>query len=231
MGTVGNNPVQFRAPTGSLQVGLQFDAPFTRLLERNNYRQSIIDYQQERRQLIQWEDYLHETLRQLLRNLELDKANLEIQRRAVVIAIRRVDGTREVLNQPPPEPPPGQTAGQLGPTVAQDLTTALNDLSTSQYTLTSVWLDYYATRMRLARALGVMQLDECGMWVDQPLSAAAQLKPEEVPLPPPLPANVVDQLQYPASLPPDQAGPPVPPQPVETGAMPLPPPPSRRHAQ
>ena len=130
-----------------------------------------------------------------------------------------------MLNQPPPEPPPGQTAGQLGPTVAQDLTTALNDLSDSQSTLTSVWLHYYATRMRLARALGVMQLDECGMWVDRPLSTAAQLKPEEVPLPPPLPANVVDQLQYPPSLAPDQVGPPVPP-PVETGAMPLPPPPA-----
>ena len=69
MGTVGNNPVQFRA-TGSLQVGLQFDAPFTRLLERNNYRQAIIDYQQERT-IDPVGDYLHETLRQLLRTLEL----------------------------------------------------------------------------------------------------------------------------------------------------------------
>ena len=145
MSTVGNNPVNFRGTTGSLSAGLQFDAPFTRLLERNNYRQAIIDYQQQRRQLIQFEDSVQEGLRQLLRNLELDKLNLEIQRRAVVIAIRRVDGTREVLNQPPPPPQPGQTAGQLGPTAAQDLLRALSDLSGSQNILTGVWLDYYAT--------------------------------------------------------------------------------------
>ncbi len=40
MSTVGNNPVQFRAPPAASSVGLQFDAPFTRLLERNNYRQA-----------------------------------------------------------------------------------------------------------------------------------------------------------------------------------------------
>ncbi len=223
MSTVGNNPVNFRGTTGTLSAGLQFDAPFTRLLERNNYRQAIIDYQQQRRQLIQFEDSVQEGLRQLLRNLELDKLNLEIQRRAVVIAIRRVDGTREVLNQPPPPPQPGQTAGQLGPTAAQDLLRALSDLSGSQNILTGVWLDYYATRMRLAREMGVMQLDENGLWIDRPLSAAMQLKPEEVPLPPPLPAGVADQLKNPPVPPPPQVTPPAPPQPAEQPVIPPPP--------
>ena len=114
-----------------------------------------------------------------------------------------------MLNQPPPPPQPGQTAGELGPTAAQDLLLALSDLSGSQSILTSVWLDYYATRMRLAREMGVMQLDETGLWIDQPLSTAAQLKPEEVPLPPPLPPNVAEQLKN-APAPPT---PPAPPQP------------------
>ncbi|MFZ4734094.1 MAG: hypothetical protein ACOYK7_16270, partial [Pirellulales bacterium] len=43
LNTVGNNPAKFRAPTGSLAAGLQFDAPFTRLTERNNFRQAILD--------------------------------------------------------------------------------------------------------------------------------------------------------------------------------------------
>jgi hypothetical protein len=195
MSTVGNNPAQFRGTTGSLRVGLQFDAPLTRLVERNNYRQAIIDYQQERRQLIRFEDNIQETLRQLLRNLELDKVNLEIQRRAVIIAIRRVDETREVLNQPPPPPQPGQTAGQLGPTSALNLMTSLDDLRASQDALASVWLDYYATRMRLARELGVMKLDDCGMWIDEPLSTASRLKAEEVPLPPALPNGWFEQIE------------------------------------
>ncbi len=34
----------------------------------------------------------------------------------------------------------------------------------------SVWLNYYAERMRLMRELGVMQLDEHGSWLDLPLA-------------------------------------------------------------
>jgi hypothetical protein len=195
MNTIGNNPLQFRAPAGTMRASLQFDAPLTRLVERNNYRQSIIDYQQQRRQMIQFEDTIHANLRQLLRDLQLDRVNLEIQRRAVVIAIRRVDETREVLNQPPPQQQPGQTVGQLGPTSSTNVMTALDDLRAAQDALTSVWLHHYATRMRLAREMGVLKLDQRGMWIDEPLSDAPQLKAEEEPLPPSLPEGWLEQLE------------------------------------
>ncbi|MEK6239647.1 MAG: hypothetical protein N2C14_33425, partial [Planctomycetales bacterium] len=51
--TARNNPISFRAPTASLRMGLEFDAPFTRLLERNAYRESLIAYQLTRRDYIQ----------------------------------------------------------------------------------------------------------------------------------------------------------------------------------
>jgi hypothetical protein len=206
LSTTGNSPARFRGTTGRMSVGLQFDAPFTRLQERNNFRQAIIDYEQQRRQLITFEDGVQETLRQLLRNLELDKVNLEIQRRAAVIAIRRVDETREVLNEPPPLPQPGQPAPQLGPTAAMDVLDALAALSDSQNNLMTVWWDYYATRMRLAYAMGIMQLDEEGRWVEQPLSTAARLKADEAPLPPAAPDGLLEQLeQVPAPPPETQA--------------------------
>jgi hypothetical protein len=184
MTTRGDNPVKFQAPTGDLKVGLQFDAPFTRLLERNNFRQVLIDYQRDRRRLIQFEDSVHQTLRQLLRDLEQLSVNLEIQRRAVTIAIRRVDQTREVLNEPPPPPQPGQATVQLGPTAALNLLTALNDLQSSQNNFMSVWLNYYATRMKLARELGIMQLDENGVWVEGPLGAAERATDADAAIPP-----------------------------------------------
>ena len=37
IGNQGDNPLRFRDVTGSLGVGVQFDAPLTRLLERNSY--------------------------------------------------------------------------------------------------------------------------------------------------------------------------------------------------
>ena len=69
LGTTGNNPVNFNGTQGELNAGLRFDPPFTGLLERNNYRQALINYQQDRRTLIQYEDSINQTLRQDLRSL------------------------------------------------------------------------------------------------------------------------------------------------------------------
>lgn len=196
--TVGKNPLDFRGQTGTLRASVEFDAPFTRLLERNNYRQALIDYQQARRQLIQYEDTVHQQLRQRLRNLEQLRVNLEIQRRAVAIAIRRVDQTREILYQPAPPVEPGQPAAQLGPTAALNLLTALSDLRSSQDNLMSVWLNYHAERMRLMRDLGVMEIDARGMWTDRPLVEIVVPPAEEVLTPPPIPPDwwkAADQLE------------------------------------
>ena len=188
--TVVDNPVKFRGPTGSLTASLEFDAPFTRLLERNNYRQALIDYQQSRRQLIQFDDLINQTLRQRLRDLQQLRSNLEIQRRAVVIAIRRVDYTLARLNRPIPAPRPGEPPSTFGPTAVQNLLSALSDLSNAQNNFMSVWLNHYATRMQLMRDLGVFELDELGRWIDMPLFES--LPEDDVELldrPPPVPGT------------------------------------------
>lgn len=190
--TARNNPLSFDARTSTVRAGLQFDAPFTRLLERNNYRQALIDYQQDRRSFIQNLDSVHRDMRQLVRRLEELRVNLEIQRRAVAISIRRVDLTQEELNKPVPPPAPGQAAAQLGPTAALNLLTALSDLRNTQNNFMSVWLNYYATRMQLMRELGLMRLDAQGRWIDTPLSADPLPPPEEVAPPPAVPNEWLD---------------------------------------
>jgi len=214
--TVGSNPAKFRAPTGSLAAGLQFDAPFTRLTERNNFRQAILDYQQVRRQQIQYEDRIKLALRQSLRQLDLDKQNLETQRRAVIIAIRRVDQTRLVLAQPAPPPPmPGPdgtsppvdpTAGQLGPTATLNLIFAFNDLRSSQDALTSIWINFYATRAALAQQLGVMELTDDGIWIEKPLDCVDRASDDEMPLPPAVPKEWLDHLEEVQAPPARKAG-------------------------
>ncbi len=169
--TAKNNPVSFRAPTANVQMGIEFDAPLTRLVERNQYRESLINYQRSRRQFIQSRDSLHLGLRVLLREIEQLRENLEIQRRAVAIAIRRVDLTRAALYAPVVPPQPGQRAAQFGPTAAFDLLSAQSALRDTQNSFLSVWLNYYAARMRLARELGVMMLDTEGRWVEMPPSS------------------------------------------------------------
>jgi hypothetical protein len=212
--TARDNPVSFRGPTGNLRVGLQFDAPFTRLLERNNYRQSLIDYQRDRRDFIQSRDSLHLGLRGLIRQIEQLRTDMEIQRRAVAIAIRRVDLTRAALYAPVRPPQPGQRPAQFGPTAARDLLTALSALLNTQNNFMSVWLNHYAARMRLARELGIMKLDHDGSWIDHPVpnssddnsSDSVKSSLEELPLPPAVPTEwikLTDRLtQEPDALPP-----------------------------
>ena len=188
VGTSGaNNPFDFSHTNGGLRAGLRFDAPFTRLNERNIYRAQLIAYQQARRRLIQFEDGVHQRLRANLRQLSQQRANLEIQRRAMAIAIRRVDERRENLNKPVAPAAPGSTAQQFGPTAARDLLDALSDLRSVQNNVMSVWLAYYASHMTLIRDLGVMQLDENGMWVAQPLDQFEKMGPDECLLPPAIP--------------------------------------------
>ena len=190
VGTVGqNNPFDFSHTNGSLRAGLRFDAPFTRLNERNIYRAQLIAYQQARRRLIQFEDTVHQSLRINLRQLSQQRANLEIQRRAMAIAIRRVDERRENLNKPVAPAAPGAAPQQFGPTAARDLLDALSDLRSVQNNVMSVWLAYYASHMTLIRDLGVMQLDENGLWVAQPLDQFERMRADECLIPPAIPAQ------------------------------------------
>jgi hypothetical protein len=195
IGTVGNNPVDFNHTTGALRAGLRFDAPFTRLNERNIYRAQLISYQQARRRLIQFEDSVHQTLRGRLRQLNQQRANLEIQRRAMAIAIRRVDERRENLNKPVAPAAPGAAPAQFGPTAARDLLDALSDLRSVQNNVMSVWLAYYGAHMQLVRDLGVMQFDENGLWVNQPLDQFEKMGPDECLLPPAIPEQWFKDLE------------------------------------
>jgi outer membrane protein TolC len=204
--TARNNPVSFRAATSNVRLGLEFDAPFTRLEERNSYRESLINYQRSRREFIQSRDSLHLGLRVLLREIEQLRTNLEIQRRAVAIAIRRVDLTRAALYAPVPPPRPGQRAAQFGPTAAINLLSAQSALRDTQNSFLSVWLNYYAAKMRLSRELGVMMLDPEGQWIEMPPpSSAGEVNSGDQSLevideamgdlPPPVPAALLDSVE------------------------------------
>lgn len=160
--TVGDNPVDFRSATGRLRVGVQFDAPLTRVAERNNYRQSLIEYQQARRDYYLFVDRVSQQLRSGLRQIELDQANFELRRAAVRVAIDQVEVTRLRLSEPPK---PG-VAAAFSPTTARDLVSALGDLLNVQNDFMSVWVNYEVERMNLDFNLDTMQLDEEGLWID-----------------------------------------------------------------
>jgi hypothetical protein len=188
---VGDRPFDLRSTNGRLRMGLQFDAPLTRLAQRNVYRQSLIEYQQAKRNYYQFRDRVQRDVRSSLRQLKLDDLNFELRRAAVHVAITQVDLARLKLSEPArpvaasapgqPTQPGGQS--QFGETVARDLVTAIVDLLNVQNDFLSVWVDHEVQQLNLDFDLGVMELDFQGNRIphNQPLKTFLANLPPTVP--------------------------------------------------
>jgi outer membrane protein TolC len=162
LATTDNNPLKFRSTTGRLRVGLRFDAPLTRLVERNAYRETLIDYDRARREYYAYEDGVVQTLRETLRTIQLNQLDFEIAREGVQVAISQVEITQLRL-QRPPKPGEEQT---FGATTARDLVQALSGLLNAQDSFLNLWVNYEVQRMNLDLDLGTMRLDDRGLWLD-----------------------------------------------------------------
>ncbi|MCC7476730.1 MAG: TolC family protein [Pirellulales bacterium] len=186
-----DNPFDLRGSNGRLRAGLQFDPPITRLAERNTYRQSLIEYQQAKRQYYQFRDRVERDLRGSLRQLKLDDLNFELRRAAVHVAITQVDLARLRLSEPArpvqasapgqPTQPGGQS--QFGDTVARDLVNALIDLLNVQNDFLSVWVDHEVQTLNLDFQLGTMELDGRGIRIphQEPLRTFLTKLPDHAP--------------------------------------------------
>ncbi len=161
--TRGDNPAQFHSDASRLTFGLEIDTPVTRLAERNQYRETLINYQRARRDYMLFEDRVKQSIRNTLRIVELSRINFEVRRAAVQVAIAQVDIARLKLNPPAR---PGQPATRTSPTAARDLVSALSDLLNAQNDFLNVWVNYEVLRLLLDFELGTMELDESGLWRD-----------------------------------------------------------------
>lgn len=161
--TRGDNLAEFHPDASRLTFGLQFDTPVNRLAERNQYRETLINYQRARRNYMLFEDRVTQSIRNTLRIVELSRINFEVRRAAVQVAIAQVDIARLKLN-PPVQP--GQQATRTSPTAARDLVSALSDLLDAQNDFLNVWVNYEVLRLLLDFELGTMELDEQGQWRD-----------------------------------------------------------------
>jgi len=164
LGTVGgDNPVKFDADNGRLRVGLEWDAPLTRLIERNAYRESQIRFQRTRRDYYRFRDQISQGLRSTIRTLDLNRINFELRRAAVQVAISQVERTQLRLQEPAR---PNQNSQQFNSNTARDLLNALDSLLDAQNDFLSVGVNYEVLRRGLDVDMGTVQLDDRGIWVD-----------------------------------------------------------------
>ncbi|WP_345326883.1 hypothetical protein [Novipirellula rosea] len=157
---VGNNPLDLRSSTGRLRVGLQWDAPITRLIERNNYRATLIAYEQAKRAYYGFEDDVWQQVRAEIRQLQANRLTFELGRQAVSIAASQIELNADIrsLND--------ARGRSSGPTAARDAISALNDLLDAQNALLNIFVNYEVVRRSLDFDLGTMELTAEGLWID-----------------------------------------------------------------
>jgi hypothetical protein len=156
---VGDNPFNLRSTAGRLRAGVEFDAPLTRLSERNNYRRALIQYQQARRNYYGFEDGVAQLLRIHLRNITTNQFQFELQRLAVLQAAEQV-----MLNAFIDQESQRRLTTRV--TAARDVLQALQALLSAQNAYMDIWISYEILRLSLDYNLGTMQLDSEGKWID-----------------------------------------------------------------
>ena len=161
IGNTGDDPFRFRDTTGSLRAGLSWDAPITRLRERNFYRQSLLEYQQALRDYYRYEDGQFLAMKRALRDIMLQKINFEANRKQLQVAVRNVLFQRTSIQEPP-----GQHGNTLSPETASRYLGSVSGLSQVSDSLLGVWVGYEMNRGQLDFALGTMSIDENGAWID-----------------------------------------------------------------
>ncbi len=137
---------------GRYNALITLDLPFERTAEVVQYRQSIISLEQSVRNLQNLEDSIKLDIRNALRNLRQIRESLHIQEQSEELAIRRVDMTNLLL--------------QAGRVQIRDLLEAKEDLLSAQNSLTEARIDYRITELELQRDLGLLQVDENGLWTE-----------------------------------------------------------------
>jgi len=158
-------PLNIGGSGNAHQLVLNGELPIVRRFERNNYRESLIAYQRQRRSLQEAEDFTVQAVRGELHVLRELAESYKIQQRQLELAYVTIDSSLESLQAPPR---PGAAGAADGPAaLTQQLLAAQRSLPTAQNQLLTVWINYLNTRLQLYRDLELMPLDARGVWIDE----------------------------------------------------------------
>jgi hypothetical protein len=131
--------------TATYSAGATLDWPLDRLRERNNYRAALIDFERSQRNLVATRDTIAADVRTAARAVESALFTLDIQRRSIDLAQRRVEYSNELLIQ--------------GKAQARDVTEAQNALLNAQNSFDRAKADLQIQILRLLRDTGTLRVD------------------------------------------------------------------------
>ena len=129
---------------------LTLDLPLERVAERNDYRNSLISLERAVRDVGSLEDQVKLDVRNRLRTLGSTRESLQIQARAVEVAQQRVSSANMLL--------------EAGRVQIRDILEAQEALLSAQNALTAAVINYRITELELQQDMGLLKVDEKGLW-------------------------------------------------------------------
>ena len=129
---------------------MDLNLPLDRKAERNNYRRSLITYEQSRRAFELRADEIKLQVRDGWRALDQAKRNFEISEIGVKLAERRVEEQNLLAD--------------LGRAKAQDQVDAQNDLVSSRNQRTQALVAHTIARLQFWNNLGILYIKDNGQW-------------------------------------------------------------------
>ena len=131
-------------------VGVELKLPLDRKSERNAYRSAQIGLNQARRELTRQQDEVTRDVLDQLRVLRQVEKRIDLQADQVKFETRAVEVTR--------------IRYESGEASTRDLLDARRALNSAQNSLIELRVQHFIGRLRLRRTLGILFIDESGMW-------------------------------------------------------------------
>lgn len=159
-GPYTTNPFAFLSQAKNFSLTLQAELPLVRMSERNNFRQALINYQRQRRQLMVWEDNLKVQLRTDLRAVHAAYIIYEINKRNYELNVRLKDQAFEQIVAPPAGGTQSTAQSANAATQTINLLTFQNQAYLSQLALITGFESYQTQRLIFYRDIGTLPYDE-----------------------------------------------------------------------
>jgi len=145
-----NRPFDFTFDDSQTQLSMTFDAPLNRKSQRNLFRLSLIDYNAGLRSLMASEDRIKLSVRDDLRQLEVDREQYHIAAASAALAYDRLVST--------------QMEFRLGKIPARDVLESQEAYTESLAALAGAHIDYILNRVQLFHDLELLEVDDSGFW-------------------------------------------------------------------
>jgi outer membrane protein TolC len=143
--------IQFQ--DGTYSLGLQLDLPLDRKIQRNTYRQKLIDLMSTKRAYEETVDNVKLQVRNTYRRLNESATRYKIQKDSLALAQERVASTNMLL--------------KAGRATSRDLLEAQAALLSAQNETTSTLITYAVSKLNFYRDIGILKVRPDGLWEQQ----------------------------------------------------------------